>query len=126
MSNLRSCGWLTLDLDPALKAIFVFYPFRSIPTPAPVPSMSHLRSCGGVNSRSIFELQLFDLNLGSTSSLAPVTSMYHCTSCVGGSTLDLDTAPDPYFGLYLLTLNKGPLHLWLQSNLFLTLDHVKG
>ena len=37
--------------------------------------MSHLSSFWGVNSWSIFKLQLFDLNLGSTPSLALVPSM---------------------------------------------------
>ena len=40
--------------------------------PALVPSMSHIKSCWGVNSRSrsIFELYFFKLNLGSTLALA--------------------------------------------------------
>ena len=64
--------------------------------------MSHLSSCGrGINSRSIlrsiFGLQLFDLNLGSTLSPASVPSLSHLRSC-GGSTPDLDPTPDLYLG----------------------------
>ena len=55
----------------------------------------------GVNSasrsRSIFGLYFFYLNLESTPSLAPVSSMSHLSSS-GGSTPDLDPAPDPYLG----------------------------
>ena len=57
--------------------------------------MSHLRSCGEVNSRSIFGFQLFYLNLGSTPSLTPVQSMSKLRSC-GGLTPDLDPALKPY------------------------------
>ena len=46
--------------------------------------MSHLRSLRGdrSRSRSIFELKLFDLNLGPT--LSPVPSISHFSSLVGG------------------------------------------
>ena len=44
----------------------------------------------------------------------------------GGSTSDLDPAPDPYLGCIFLTLIEDPLYLWLQSHLCLTLDHVEG
>ena len=57
-------------------------------------------------SYGIFGLYLFDLNLGSTLSLAPVPSTSHLRSC-GESTPD-------------------PVHLWLQSNPCLTLDYVGG
>ena len=84
---------------------FFYLNLGSTPCPAPVPSMSHLRSCGeGVNSgsgsssRSIVGLSLFDLNLGSNPSPAPVPSMFHLKSCGRGSTLDLDPAPDPNLG----------------------------
>ena len=43
-----------------------------------------------------------------------------------GSTPDLDPAPDPSLGSNFLTLIMGPLHLWLQSYLCFTLDHVGG
>ena len=42
----------------------------------------------------------------------------------GGSTPDLDPAPDPYLGCNFLTLIQGPPCLQLQSHLCLTLDHV--
>ena len=35
----------------------------------------------------------------------------------GGSTLDLDPAPDPYVGCNFLTLISGPLHPQLQTHL---------
>ena len=57
-----------LSHNPAPDAYLCCTFAGSIPSLASVPSMSHLRSCGGVNSicSSIFGLQLFDLNLGST------------------------------------------------------------
>ena len=42
----------------------------------------------------------------------------------GGSTPDLDPAPDPYLDCNFLTLIQGPPCLQLQSHLCLTLDHV--
>ena len=72
------------------------------------------------SSRSIFVLYLFR----STPSLAPVPSV--SPYIMWGSTPDLDPAPDPCLGSNLLTLITGPLHLWLQSYLCFTLDHVRG
>ena len=164
VSHLRSCGGSTVDLDPAQDQVVTFYlNLGFTQSLAPVPSMSHLRSCEGVNSgsgsssRSIFELYHFDLNLGSTpppclvpsvshlrscggstvdldptqdqvvtfylnlgftQSLAPVPSMSHLSSCGGSSP---DPAQDPYLGCNLLTLIWGPLYLWLQFHLCLTL-----
>ena len=72
---------------------------------APVPSMSHLNSCGEVKSgsisRSIFGLQLFYLNLGSTPSLSPVPSMPHLRSCGEGVSSDSWSSSRSIFVLYL-------------------------
>ena len=48
-----------------------------------------VNSRSGSNSRSIFGLQLFDLNLGSTPFLAPVPSMSYLRSCEGGGQLQI-------------------------------------
>ena len=62
--------------------------------------MSDPRSCWGPLSIQIqLKIHICVVLWGSTPSLAPVTSMSHLQImwCVGGSTLYLDPAPDPYF-----------------------------
>ena len=88
--------------------------------------MFHLRSFGGVNSgsrssyRFMFGLQHFDLNLGSTESLAPVPSMSYLRSC-GWCQLWI---PIQLWIHICVVPFVGPLHLWIQSHLCLTLDYV--
>ena len=98
MSNLRSCGGLTPDLDPPLDPYLCSTFCGS--TPSPALSMSDPRSCWGPLSIQIqLQIHICVVLWGSTPSLAPVTSMSHLQiMCVcRESTLYLDPAPDPYF-----------------------------
>ena len=86
--------------------------------------MSHLRSCWG-------QLQIWTLDpylcctfWGSTPSLAPVPSMSHLRSCRGQ--LQIWIQLQIHIWLHLFELRLGPLYPWLQSHLYLTLDHVGG
>ena len=148
------CGGSTPDLDPAPDPYLCCTFWGSTPLLASVPSMSHLKTCvWGVNSRSsfgsIFVLYLLkvhsisssspdcltldhvwggstpDLALdpylcctfwGSTPSPAPVPSMSHLRSCLGGQ-LQIQIP-------ICVVSFQDPLHLWLQSHLCLTFEHV--
>ena len=92
VSQLRSWGAM-LDPDHYLCCTF----WGSTPSPAPVPSMSHLTLCGGStrDQDPAPDPYLCCTFWASPPSPAPVPSMSHLTLC-GGSTRDQDPAPDPY------------------------------
>ena len=96
-----------------------------------------VRSIRGVNSRSIFGLQLFHLNLGSTPLLAPVPSMSHLRLC-GGGKLWIQIQPQIHIWVVTFYLNLGftpflaPVpsmshlsscggHLWIQIHFWVVL-----
>ena len=149
------------DLDPSPDPYFNYNFWGSTPSLAAVPSMSHLRSCGG-QVQIWIPLQIHILIAIFESPLHLWLKSYLCLMLdhVGGSTPDLDPSPDPYLGcnfwestpslaavpymshlrscggqpwiwIHLqihiwVVLFESPLHLWLQSHLCLTLDHVGG
>ena len=81
--------------DPYLCCNFFDLNLGPTPSPATVPSMSHLRSCGrSIQDPDPAPDSYLHCNLwGSTPSPAPVPSMSHLRSC-GRSIPDPD--PDPY------------------------------
>ena len=106
------CEGSTPNPDPYLCCTF----WDSTPSPAPVPSMSHLRLCGG--STPDLDPYLCCTFWGSTLSLAPVPSMSHLRLC-GGSTLD--PYPNPYLCCTFWGSTTSPAPVPSMS----PLDHVK-
>ena len=94
LANVWGQLWIWIQLHMHIWVVLFDINLGCMPSLAPIPSMSHLKSWGinsgyGSSSTSIFGMRLFDLNLGSTPAAVP--SMSHL-SLLGVSTLD----PDPY------------------------------